>query len=321
MRKLFAAFAGLALLAGAAQAQNAKATYPDRPVRMIVPFGAGRPGDTFARLVAQKLTEQLGQQFIVVNHPGAGGNIGTTFVVRSPADGYTLLVGSSTVWVNASLYEKIPYDPVKDLAPIVMASTTPEVLVVHPSVPAKTVQELIALVRAGKYNNFAMPGAGTSPHLATEQFKLSLKLDFVTVPFGGGGPMVQSVVAGHTPVAFAALSSVAGQIQAGMLRPLAVTSAKRVSLLPDVPTMAEAGVPGQEQEAPQCIWAPAGTPREIVDLLYREVAKAVATRDLKQKMAALGMEPAAVPPDELAALIKVDMPKWAKVIHDAGIKP
>jgi tripartite-type tricarboxylate transporter receptor subunit TctC len=165
-------------------------------------------------------------------------------VVRSATDGYTLLVGSSTVWVNASLYPSIPYDPVKDLDPIIMASRTPEVLVVNPAVPATTVQELVALVRAGKYNNFAMPGAGTSPHLATELFKLSLHLDFVTVPFGGGGPMVQSVVAGHTPVAFAALSSVAGQIKAGMLRPLAVTSAKRVSLLPDVPTMAEAGGAG-----------------------------------------------------------------------------
>jgi tripartite-type tricarboxylate transporter receptor subunit TctC len=325
MQKLIAAFVGLGLLTcGTVQAQEQakkQTTYPDRPVKMIVPFGAGGPGDTFARLIAQKLTEQLGQQFIVVNHPGAGGNIGTTLVTRSTADGYTLLVGSSTVWVNASLYDSIPYDPVKDLDPIIMASTTPEVLVVHPSVPAKTVNELVALVRSGKYNNFAMPGAGTSPHLATEQFKLSLHLEFTTVPFGGGGPMVQSVVAGHTPVAFAALSSVAGQIKAGSLRPLAVTSAKRVSLLPDVPTMAEAGVPGQEQEAPQCIWAPAGTPREIVDLLYREVAKAVASPDLKQKMAALGMEPAAVPPEQLAALIKVDMPKWAKVIHDAGIKP
>jgi tripartite-type tricarboxylate transporter receptor subunit TctC len=320
MQKLFFTFLTLALLAaGAAHAQST--SYPDHPVRMIVPFGASGPGDTFARLIAQRLSEQLHQQFYIVNHPGAGGNIGTELAAHAPADGYTLLVGSSTVWVNASLYPDIPYDPVKDLDPIIQAATTAEVLVVNPAVPAKTVPELIALVRAGKYNNFAMPGAGTSPHLSTELFKQSLKLDFVTVPFNGGGPMVESVVAGHTPVAFSALPAAMGQIQAGALRALAVTSAKRLSVLPDVPTMDEAGLPGQQQEAPQCIWAPAGTPRAIVDLLYREIAKAVTAPDVKEKMAALGFEPAAVPPNALAAKIQTDMPKWAKVITDAGIKP
>jgi len=159
---------------------------------MIVPFGAGGPGDIFAHLIGQKLSEQLDQQFVIENRPGAGGK------ARAPADGYTLLVGSSTLWVNASLYPQIPYDPVKDFEPIIIGATSPEVLVVHPSVPAKTVQELVALVRAGKYNNFAIAGAGTPPHLSTELFRLSLKLDIVTVPFGGGGPMVQSVVGGHT---------------------------------------------------------------------------------------------------------------------------
>jgi tripartite-type tricarboxylate transporter receptor subunit TctC len=322
MQKLIAAFVGFALFAGGtADAQSPKTVYPDHPVKVIVPFGASGPGDTFARLIAQKLSEQLGQQFFIVNHPGAGGNIGTSLVARAPADGYTLLVGSSTVWVNASLYPDIPYDPVKDLAPVIEAATTAEVLVVNPSVPANTVQELIALVRAGTYNTFAMPGAGTSPHLSTELFKQSLHLDFVTVPFNGGGPMVESVVAGHTPIAFSALPAAVAQIQGGLLRPLAMTSTKRISILPDVPTMDEAGVPGQVQEAPQCIWAPAGTPREIIDLLYREVARAVASPDVKQKMAALGFDTAAVPSDELAARINADMPKWAKVIKDAGIKP
>jgi tripartite-type tricarboxylate transporter receptor subunit TctC len=180
---------------------------------------------------------------------------------------------------------------------------------------------LIALVRAGQYNNFAMPGAGTPPHLSTELFKQSLKLNFVTVPFGGGGPMVQSVVAGHTPVAFSSLPAASAQIKDGLLRALAVTSAARIPILPDVPTLEEAGVPGQVQEAPQCVWAPAGTPREIVDLLYREIARAVASSDLKQKMAAIGYLPAAVPSDEFKARIIADMPKWAKVIHDAGIRP
>jgi len=319
---LIATFIGVALLVGGtAHAQPAKEAYPNRSARMIVPFAAGGPGDIFARLIAQRLSEQLGRQFFVENRPGAGGTIGAGLAARAPADGYTLLVGSSTVWVNTSLYPQMPYDPVKDFDPIIIAGTSPEVLVVHPSVPAKTVQELIALVRAGKYNNFAIPGAGTPPHLSTELFKLSLKLDFATVPFVGGGPMVQSVIAGHTPVAFSALPAAAAQIKEGLLRALAVTSGKRVSILPDVPTMEEGGVPGQEQEAPQGLWAPSGTPRDIIDLLYREIARAVATPDLKQKMLAIGLEPAAVPPEEFAARIKADMPKWAALIRDAKIRP
>jgi tripartite-type tricarboxylate transporter receptor subunit TctC len=322
VRASIAAFIGVALLAGGAvHAQTAKETYPNRPVRMIVPFSAGGPGDIFARLIAQKLSEQLGRQFFVENRAGAGGNIGAGLAARAPADGYTLLVGSSTVWVNTSLYSQMPYDPVKDLDPVIIAATSPEVLVVHPSVPAKTVQELIALVRAGKYNNFAIPGAGTSPHLSTELFKLTLKLDFATVPFGGGGPMVQSVIAGHTPIAFSALPAAVPHIKEGLLRALAVTSGKRISILPDVPTMEEGGVPGQEQEAPQCIWAPAGTPREIIDLLYREIARAVITPELQHRMTAIGFEPAAVPPKDFAALIKADMPKWAALIRAAKIRP
>src|SRR6202048_2386701 len=262
---------------------------------MIVPFAAAGPGDIFARLIGQELSEQLGQQFVIENRPGAGGNIGTGAAARAPADGYTLLIGSSWVLVNASLYPHVPYDPVRDFEPIIIGATSPEVLVVHPSVPAKTVQELVALVRDGKYNNFAIAGAGTPPHLSTELFKLSLKLDIVTAPFGGGGPMVQSLVGGHTLVAFATLPSAAAQIKDGLLRALAVSSAKRIALLPDVPTMEEAGVPGQVHEAPQCVWAPAGTPREIIDLLYREIARVVASPDLKAKMAEIGDGPAGGP--------------------------
>jgi tripartite-type tricarboxylate transporter receptor subunit TctC len=186
-------------------------------VRIIVPFAAGGPGDIFARLIGQKLSEQLGQQFFIENRPGASGNIGTAVAARAPADGYTLMVGSSAVWINASLYPQIPYDPVKDFDPIIIGATSPEVLVVHPSVPARSVQELVTLVRAGKYTNFAIAGVGTPPHLSTELFKLSLKLDIVMVPFGGGGPMVQSVVAGHTPVAFSTLPAASGQIKDGLL--------------------------------------------------------------------------------------------------------
>ena len=322
MRNWIAISIGFALLlGGTAQGQTTKDSYPSRPVRIIVPFAAGGPGDIFARLIGQKLSEQLGQQFFIENRPGASGNIGTAVAARAPADGYTLMVGSSAVWINASLYPQIPYDPVKDFEPIIIGATSPEVLVVHPSVPARSVQELVTLVRAGKYTNFAIAGVGTPPHLSTELFKLSLKLDIVMVPFGGGGPMVQSVVAGHTPVAFSTLPAASGQIKDGLLRALAVTSAKRIAILPDVPTMEEAGVPGQVQEAPQCVWVPMGTPGDIIDLLYREIARAVASPDVKKKMEAIGYEPAAVPPDEFKAWIKADIPKWTKVIRDAGIRP
>src|SRR5262249_44123119 len=238
VRNWIAISIGLALLLGVtAQGQTTKDSYPNRPVRIIVTFAAGGPGGIFARLIGQKLSEQLGQQFFVENRPGASGNIGTAVAARASADGYTLIVGSSAVWVNAS---QLPYDPVRDLEPIIIGATSPEVLVVHPSVPAQNVQELVTLVRAGQYNNFAIAGVGTPPHLSTELFKLSLKLDIVMVPFGGGGPMVQSVVAGHTPVAFSTLPVASGQIKAGLLRALAVTSARRIAILPDVPTMDEA---------------------------------------------------------------------------------
>jgi tripartite-type tricarboxylate transporter receptor subunit TctC len=306
------------LACGTSAAQD---SYPNRPVRIVMPFAAGGPGDTFARLIGQKLTEQLGQQFYIENRPGAGGSIGTAQVARSPADGYTLLAGSSTVWVNASLYPQLPYDPVKDFEPIIIAATSPEALVVHPSVPAHSVQELIALVRSGKYTNFATPGAGTPPHLSTELFKLSLKLDAVIVPFNGGGPMVQSVVGGHTPIAFSSLPPASGPIKSGLLRALAVTSGKRIPLLPDVPTLDEAGVPGQEQEAPQCLWAPAGTPRAIIELLHREIAKAVTTAEVKERMAAVGFVPAAIGPDGFTGFVQADMRKWARVIRDANIRP
>ena len=321
MRAITAAFAAALALASVAPAAAQTDAYPSKPVRIMMPFAAGGPGDIFARLIAQKLTDQLGKQFFVENRPGAAGTIGTGIAARSAPDGYTLLAASSAMWVNASLYASMPYDPVKDFDPIIIAAKSPEVLVVHPSVPANTLQELIALVRAGKYAHFAMPGVGTPPHLSTELFRHSLKLDVILVPFNGGGPMAQSVVAGHTPIAISSLPSVAAMIKGGLLRPLAVTSAKRLAMLPDVPTMEEAGVPGQEQEAPQCLWAPAGTPRAIVDVLYREIAKAVAAPDLREKFAAVGFIATAIAPVEFAAVMKADMAKWAKVIRDANIRP
>jgi tripartite-type tricarboxylate transporter receptor subunit TctC len=321
LRAIIAALVAALSVMSSAPALAQTEPYPSKPVRIMMPFPPGGPGDMFARVIAQKLTDQLGKQFYVENRPGAAGTIGTGIAARSSADGHTLLAASSAMWVNASLYQQMPYDPVKDFDPIIIAAMSPEVMVVHPSVPANTLQELIALVRAGKYNQFAHPGVGTPPQLSTELFRHSLKLDVIMVPFNGGGPMAQSVVAGHTPIAISSLPSVAAMIKSGLLRALAVTSTKRIPMLPDVPTMEEAGVPGQEQEAPQCLWAPAGTPKPIVDLLYREIAKAVEAPDLKEKFAAVGFIPAAIGPAEFAAVMKADMAKWAKVIKDANIRP
>jgi tripartite-type tricarboxylate transporter receptor subunit TctC len=296
------------------------AGYPEKPVKIVVPFAPAGPTDVMARLIAQKLSESLRQQFYVENHPGAGGNIGMMQVAKSTPDGYTILVTSSAFMVNPSLYAKNPFDPFKDFAPVMLAAASPNILVVNADFPAKTIKDLVELIKKepGKYN-YAMPGAGTTPHLAGELFKLTFKLDLATVPFNGAGPAIQSAVAGHTPVAFTALPPTAPQIQAGKLRGLAVTAAKRSSALPDVPTMAEAGVTGQESETMQGIFLPAGAPNEIVNLLNSEIAKAMALPDVKEKCAQLGFEVVANKPDEFAAYIKKEVDKWGKVIKDANI--
>jgi tripartite-type tricarboxylate transporter receptor subunit TctC len=296
------------------------AGYPEKPVKIVVPFAPAGPTDVMARLIAQKLSESLRQQFYVENHPGAGGNIGMMQVAKSTPDGYTILVTSSAFMVNPSLYAKNPFDPFKDFAPVMLAAASPNILVVNADFPAKTVKDLVELIKKepGKYN-YAMPGAGTTPHLAGELFKLTFKLDLATVPFNGAGPAIQSAVAGHTPVALTALPPTAPQIQAGKLRGLAVTAAKRSSALPDVPTMAEAGVTGQESETMQGIFLPAEAPKEIVNLLNSEIAKAMALPDVKEKCAQLGFEVVANKPDEFAAYIKKEVDKWGKVIKDANI--
>lgn len=297
------------------------AGYPDRPVRVIVPFAAGGPTDVMARLVAQKLSESLKQQFFVENRAGAGGNIGTMAAAHAPADGYTLLVASSSYVVNPSLYAKNPYDAFNDFVPITLAAASPNILVVNANFPAKSVKELVELLKKepGKYS-IANPGIGTTPQLAAELFKLSLKLDASSVPFGGAGPAIQSAVAGHTPIAFTALPPTSPQVQAGALRGLAVTSAKRSAALPDVPTLAEAGFAEQESETMQGIFAPAKTPKEITDLLYKEIAKIMAMPDVKEKCAQLGFDPVANTPEEFAAYIKKEVEKWGRVIREAKIK-
>jgi tripartite-type tricarboxylate transporter receptor subunit TctC len=309
-----------ALLAAAFGAAPASAAYPDHPVKVVVPFAPAGPTDVMARLIAQKLSEALKQQFYVENHPGAGGNIGMVAVARSAPDGYTILVASSSYTVNPSLYAKNPYDAFKDFQPITLAAASPNILVVNADIPARTVKELVDLVKAnpGKYS-VANPGVGTTPQLAAELFKLTNKLDAASVPFGGAGPAIQSAVGGHTPIAFSALPPTAPQVQGGKLRGLAVTSAKRSSTLPDVPTMAEAGFKGQESETMQGIFLPAGTPKDIVDLLNREIVKAMNLPDVKEKCAQLGFDVVANTPAEFATYIKTDVDKWSKVIKDAKV--
>jgi tripartite-type tricarboxylate transporter receptor subunit TctC len=253
-------------LAGAAAAMPATSwttwaqAYPARPVRIIVPVAPAGATDTIARLVAQKLSERLGQQFFVENQAGGGGNIGMGAAAKAAMDGYTILAASNSFVLNPSLYGKIPYDPIKDFAPVTLVCASPHVLVVHPSVPATSVKDLVALVKAnpGKYS-YASAGAGTPAHLTGELFRLSFQLDLTHVPFSGGGPAITSTIGGHTPIAFAALSTGAPNVKAGALRALAMMSAKRAALLPDVPTMAEAGAPNQEADVITGILVRAGT--------------------------------------------------------------
>jgi tripartite-type tricarboxylate transporter receptor subunit TctC len=297
------------------------AGYPDHPAKVIVPFAAGGPTDVMARLISQKLSENLKQQFYVEDHAGAGGNIGMTMAARSAPDGYTILVASSSFMVNPSLYATPPYDPYKDLAPVTRAAATPNIIVVHPSVPAKTIKELIDLVKAnpGKYS-FANPGIGTTPQLATELLKLSYNLDATSIPFGGSAPEIQSALAAQTPIAFSTLPPTSTQVLAGNLRGLAITAAKRSAALPDVPTMAESGIQGQESETMQGIFVPAGTPPAIVDLLNREIVKVMQLPDVKAKCLELGFDAVADSPQAFAVYIKHDIEKWNRLINAAKIQ-
>lgn len=296
-------------------------SYPARPVRIIVPYGAGGPTDILARLTAQKLSEHFSTQFYVEDVPGAGGNIGMGQAARAAPDGYSLVVVPPNVVVNPALYASVPYDPYKDFDPITIAVSSPTVLVVHPSIAATSVQELVSLIKAqpGKYS-FASPGVGTPPHLVGEQFRLSFGLDLVHVPFNGAGPAVGSAIGGHTPVVFSSLPPTVPQIKAGKLRALAVMSTRRSPALPDVPSMAEAGYPNITGEGWFAFLVPAGTPKDITALLQREILKVIALPDVKQRMDALGFETVGTTPEESAERFKREGAKWMRVIKQAGIK-
>ena len=303
------------------QAQTSPGSYPDRPVKIIVPFAPAGPTDVVARLIAQKLSERLGKQFYIENVTGAGGNTGMGQAARAAPDGYTILFVSSSFVVNPSLYPKIPYDPYKDFAPVTVAGDAPNILLVNPKVPAKTVRELIDYIKAnpGKVS-YGSAGTGTTPHLSGELFRLTLGLDIVHVPFSGAGPAIQALAGDHTPMAFTSLPPAIPLISDGQIRPLAVSAAKRVAALPNVPTLAEAGLPGQEADTMQAVLVPAGTPQPVIDLLYREIKAIVALPDIKERFEVLGLDPIANTPEEFAAQIKVEIAKWGKVIRGANIK-
>ncbi len=305
------------VVASAAEAQN----YPTKNVRVVVPFAAGGPTDVIARLIALKLSESWGQQFYVENLPGAGGNTGTAQAARTPADGYTLLVVSTGFVVNPSLYARVPYDPVKDFTPVTLVAASPNVVFVHPSVPANSVKELIDLVKSNpaKYS-YAQPSTGSTPHLSAELLKLTFGIDLQMVPFTSAALAVNSTLAGHTPVGFTALPPAITNIKEGKLRGLAVMAHKRVDSLPNVMTMAEAGIRDQEADTLTGLVAPAGTPKAIVERLQSEIAKIVAQPDVRARLTALGFNPIANTPDEFGARIKVEMEKWGKVVRGANLK-
>jgi len=295
--------------------------YPEKPVRVIVPFAPGGPADVLARLIAEKLSLKLGQQFYVENQPGAGGNIGMAAGAHANPDGYTITVVGPSFVVNSSLFAKIPYDPFKDFSPVTLAAVSANVLVVHPSIAAKTVKELITFLKANPAkHSFAHPGIGTTAQLAGEMFRRAQGADIVPVSFNGSAPAIQSALGGHTGLAFTVITPAIPYVKAGTLRGLAVTTTKRSSALPDVPTMTEAGFPDQDSDTLLGVLVPARTPELVIAKLHQEIAGAVRQLNDEGKMAALGFEPVVNLPNEFAARIKADITKWARVIEDAHIK-
>jgi tripartite-type tricarboxylate transporter receptor subunit TctC len=312
----------VALLAVVAAPGAAAQAYPARPVKLVVPFPPGGPLDATGRLVAQKLTEAWGQPVVVENKPGAGGNIGADLVAKSAPDGYTILLGAlSTHAVNPTLYPNMPYDAVRDFAPITLLATTPNVLVVNPSLPVNSVKELVAYAKAnpGKLA-FGSGSNGSAGHLAGELFKVETGTDIIHVPYKGAAPAMQALLAGDVQFMFDNLASATPQVKAGKLKALAVTTARRSPLAPELPTMAEAGLPGFDITTWYGLMAPAGTPSAIVAKWNAEVTKILNSPDVKERLAAQGAEAAPTTPDQFAAFIKAEIPKYARIVKASGAK-
>ena len=325
MRQTAAALAGAlsCLAAFAAHAASPADTYPSRIVKMIVPFPAGGTTDIFARHIGDRLAKAFGHNFVIDNRGGAGGNIGSDAVAKADSDGYTLLVGTvGTHAINSSLYTRMPYDPLKDFAPVAFLAGVPNIMEVNPkNVKATTVQDFIAEAKASpKKLSFASSGNGTSIHLSGEMFKQMTGVELVHVPYRGSAPAVNDLIAGQVDLMFDNLPSSIEQVRGGNLRAIAVTSAKRSAALPDVPTIAESGLPGFDASSWFAIFAPAKTPPEIVQKLNAEVLKALADPELQKRFADIGGEIRPYKPDELGAFVKAEIEKWAKVVKTSGAK-
>ena len=309
----------LALTAGAANA--AEAPWPVKPIRMIVAVPPGGPADTLSRLVSPKLTDALGRTVVIDNRPGANGNIAYEMTARAAPDGYTFTAVAAGVVINPSLYPNVGYDPLKDFAPITLGITVPNILVVHPSVPAKSVKELIALAKAkAGAVTFASAGNGTSGHLALELFRMTAGIDTIHVPYKGGGPALAEVMAGQVQALFSIALTATPQIKAGRVRALAITSAKRSAVAPDLPTVAEAGLPGFEVVGWFGWIAPAATPRPIVNRLNTELVRALKLPEVRDRLLSQSTEPVGNTPQEFAAFMRSEHAKWAKVIKAANVK-
>jgi len=299
----------------------AQADYPARPVKVIVPSPPGGGTDILARVLAQHFSKALGQPFVVENKPGAGNMIGIESVARSPGDGYTLLVTASTLALNSVLYKKVPYDPVRDFAPITLAATAPNVLIVNPALPAKSLAEFIALAKAKPGAlSYGTPGIGTSPHLSMELLKSMAGIDLQHVPYRGTAAAVTDVIGGQVAATFANALTAKPQVDSGRVRALAVSGPSRVEAFPTVPTVAEAGVPGYEAMQWYGMAAPAGTPPQIIARLHAEAAKALHSNEMKEKLALDGAQPVGSTPVEFAALIRRELDKWTRVVRAAGIE-
>ncbi|MCX7135274.1 MAG: tripartite tricarboxylate transporter substrate binding protein [Proteobacteria bacterium] len=315
---IIASAVALALAAGHASAQK-KDAYPTKPIRMIVPFAPGGGTDIVARAMAQKLTESVGQSVVVDNRAGGGGTIGAETAVRSLPDGYTLAMVSGSYAANAALF-KLPYDPVNDVTPISLIGETGFLVSLHPSVSAKTIKELVALAKAKPGGlNYASTGTGGITHLATELFDTMADVKMTHIPYKGTGPALIDLLGGQVQIMFGAMPAMVPQHKVGKLRGIAVTTSKRSGAVPDVPTVAET-VPGYEAILWYAFWGPKNLPKDVVTRLNAEIAKAISTPEMKERMATEGLEPAGGPPSQFGDILKRDVPKWTKVVKDANIK-
>ncbi len=320
--RILVALAATAAIVLPAPSASAQGQYPNKAIRLVVPFAAGGNTDIMARLIGAKMAEYLGQQVIIDNRGGAGGNIGADLVAKSAPDGYTLLMATvATHALNAALFAKMPYDPVTDFEPISLLAVVPQLLVVHPSVKAGSVQELVALLKAepGKYS-YGSSGNGTPLHLAGELFKSLAKVEMGHVPYRGSGPALTDLMSGQIQVMFDLIPSVMGHVKGGTVRALAITSLKRSAVLPDMPTVAESGLAGYETYTWNALFAPAKTPRAIIDRLTAESNKAIAQPDVRQKMIDNSAEPIGTTPEQLAQHVKTELAKWTPIVKASGAK-